>query len=121
MCARDSEQVLTGGEAVVPPRVCEGGRADRCVSRVRERRSMLLGYPVTVLRLQPCWEVALERGDAAARGLDVRRDAQRAHAESPALPGGARRHHARGVHADGEEEVSCQVLGRPGSDRVLDH
>lgn len=116
--------MLTNREAVVPPRVCdaEGGRADRCMSRVRERRG-LLGYPVTELSLHPC-KLTLQHGDAAARGLDVGRDAEWAHAESPAFPGGAHRsadrYHARGVHADGQKEVLSRRLCRSRSHRVLD-
>lgn len=117
--------MLTNRKAVVPPRVCdaEGGRADRCVSRVRVQRGLLLGYPLTELSLHP-WKLTLQHRDAAARRLDVGRDAEGAHAESAAFPGGAHRsgdpYHARRVHADGQEEVLPRRLCRSRSHRILD-
>lgn len=107
------------------PGVCdaEGGRADRCVSRVRERRRLLVRQPVTELRLRRR-ELALQHGDAAAGRVDVGGDAQRAHAEGAALPGRAHRsrdrHDARRVHADGDEEVFPRMVGRCRTHRVLD-
>lgn len=120
--------MLTNRKAVISPgiRDAEGGRADRRVSRMRQRRRLLLlllRYPLTELCLHT-WKLALQDRDAAARRLDVRRDAQRAHAERAVLPGGTHRrsdrHYARGVHADGKQKVLRRTLGRAGSHRVLD-
>lgn len=122
------QQVLTNRKTVVSPGICdaEGGRADRCMSRVREcgRLMVLMRYPVTVLCLRSR-EVTLQHGNAAAGRVDVGRDAQRTNAESPRFPGrthrSADRHHARRVHADGDEEVLSRVLRRSRSHRVLDY
>lgn len=117
---------LTNGKTVVSPGICdaEGGRADRCMSRVRQCGRLLMGYPVTVLHLC-CRKLALQHGNAAAGRVDVGRDAQRAHAESPVFPGWADRsgdrHHAWRVHADGEKEVFSRVLSLHRSPDVLDY
>lgn len=71
----ERKQVLTNRQAVVSPgiRDAEGGRADRRVSRMRQRRRLLLlllRYPLTELRLHT-WKLALQDRDATARRLDV--------------------------------------------------
>lgn len=117
---------LTNRKTVVSPGVCdaEGGRADRCVSRVRESRRLLMRYSLTVLRLRS-WKLTLQHGDAAAGRVDVGRDAQRANTESPVFPGRTHRsgdrHYARRVHADGNKEVLSWMLNRSRSHRILDY
>jgi len=106
---------------VVSPRVrdAERGRADRRVARVRERRWLVMRYPVAVLRLH-ARKLALQHRNAATGRVQVRRDAQRADAEGARLPGRTHR------HAEGDEEVLARVLrgsgsgSRSRSDRVLD-
>lgn len=115
---------LTNRKTVVSPGICdaEGGRADRCMSRVRECRRLLMRYSLTVLRLRS-WKLSLQHGNAAAGRVDVGRDAQRANTESPVFPGWTHRsgdrHYARRVHADGDEEV--RMLRRSRAHRVLDY
>ena len=52
------------------------------------------------------------------------RDAHGTHAEGPTLPrradGRADTQHARGMHADGDEEVSHRMLHRCGAHGILD-
>lgn len=118
------QQVLTHRQTVVSPGICdaEGGGADRCMSRMRERGGLLLCQPLTVLRLCSR-ELTLQHGNSAAGRVDVGCDAQRAHAESAGLSGRAHRrcdrHHARGVHADWDQEV--WMLGRSRSHRILNY
>ena len=119
------ESVLTYGEAVVPPGICDavGGGADRCLSRVRNGGGRVVANPVAVLRLR-AGKLTFKHGDAAARRVDVGRDAHGTHAEGPALPGraGGRAdaQHTRGMHADGDEEVPHRMLHRCGAHGVLD-
>lgn len=87
----------------------------------RGRLVLVVGEPVAVVRrLRARREVALEARRAAPRRVvQLSADAQRAHAERAALPGRARRHHARRVHADGQQEVvrsrhRRRVYGRTG-------
>lgn len=100
---------------MVPPGVCDavGGRADRRVSWVRKRLVLRVSEPVAVLRV-PALELGLQQRDAAPGRVDVRGDAERADAESAALPGGTRgrgdTHHPGGVHAERKEEVWPAVL-----------
>lgn len=81
-------------------------------------------YPLTVLRLRS-WKLTLQHWNAAAGRVDVGRDAQRAHTESPVFPGWAHlsgdRHHARRVHADGNKEVFSRMFSWSRSHRVLDY
>lgn len=120
-----ANRCLTNGEAVVPPGICDAecGRADRCMSRVRECGRLLMRESLTVLRIRS-WKLTLQHGNAAAGRVDVGRDAQRTHAESAVFPGRAHRsadrHDAGRVHADGKEEVFPRVLSRCRSHRVLD-
>lgn len=104
-------------------RDAEGGRADRRVCGVRHGRGLLVRDSLTVLRLGS-WKLTLQHGNAAPGGVEVGRDAQRAHAESAVLPGRTHRsrdcHDAGRVHADGNEEVLSRMLGRSGSHRILD-
>ena len=110
---------------MVPPGICDavGGSADRCLSRVRNGGGRVVANPVAVLRLR-AGKLTFEHGDAAARRVDVGRDAHGTHAEGPALPGraGGRAdaQHTRGMHADGDEEVPHRMLRRRGAHGVLD-
>lgn len=117
---------LTNRKTVVSPGVCdaEGGRAGRCMSRVWDCGRLLMRYSLTVLRLRS-WKMTLQHGNAAAGGVDVGRDAQRTHTESPVFPGWAHRsgdrHHARRVHADGNKKVFPWVFSLSRSHHVFDY
>lgn len=125
--SRDSRKhVLTNRETMVSPGICdaEGGRADRCMSRVSECRRLLMCYSLTILWLCS-WKLSLQHGNAAAGRVDVGCDAQWTNTESPIFPGGAHgsgdSHYARRVHADWNKEVLSWMLSWSRSHRILDY
>lgn len=74
----------------------------------------LLAHPLAILGISSTLELALEQGDAASGGVQVRADTDGTHTEAATFPGWAHRsrhrHKWRGGHADGQKEVLSMVV-----------